>query len=81
MAQGLFLVGFTIDEVKQILAKAKAQLLQGKTIMEWEASGTKTRKEQAMPIRTVLEECAYALQQLDPDTYGKTVCRTQPRYV
>ncbi len=33
MAKGLFIVGFTVEEVLAIQAKAKKLLLEGKTIM------------------------------------------------
>jgi len=80
MAQGLFRVGFTLAEIKNILARAKEQLLAGKTIMEWEEGDVRSRKEQAMPIKDVLAECQDALQYLDPATYGRVITRTVPDY-
>jgi hypothetical protein len=35
MANGLFTVGFTLQEVRDIQSKAKALVLEGKTIMQW----------------------------------------------
>ena len=59
--------GFTADEVKAIQAKAKALLLEGKTIMSWnDGGGTSVTKQMVMPVAEVLEECAYALKRLEP---------------
>ena len=70
MAQGLFITGFTVAEVLQIQAKAKEFLIEGKTLMAWTDSGSNATKQFAMPVKDVLEECAYALRTLDPATYG-----------
>ncbi|NDD52885.1 hypothetical protein EBZ39_03225 [bacterium] len=71
MARGLFVVGFTQEEVEDILAKAKTFLLEGKTLMSWGESGSSASKEFAMPVREVLDECQHALRILDPGTYGR----------
>ncbi len=71
MAKGLFVVGFSVDEVLSIQAKAKKLLLEGKTIMSWSEGGVSATRQFAMPVQEVLAECAYALTQLDPDTYGQ----------
>jgi len=70
MARGLFVTGFTVSEVLAIQRKAKDLLLEGKTLMNWSDSGTSAGKQFTMPVSEVLEECAYALRRLDPDTYG-----------
>jgi hypothetical protein len=70
MAQGLFITGFTVAEVLQIQARAKQMLLEGKTLMTWSDSGSSASKQFPMSVREVLEECAYALRSLDPQTYG-----------
>ena len=70
MAQGLFITGFTVAEVLQIQAKAKEMLLEGKTLMGWGDSGSSVTKQFSMPVKDVLEECAFALRALDPQTYG-----------
>ena len=70
MAQGLFITGFTVAEVLQIQTKAKELLMEGKTLMEWIDSGSTATKQFTMPVKEVLEECAYALRILDPQTYG-----------
>ena len=67
MAQGLFVVGFTTEEVEAILAKAKTFLLEGKTLMEWGESGSSATKQFTMPVKDVLLECAHALPILDPE--------------
>lgn len=71
MAKGLFVTGFTVPEVLAIQAKAKALILEGKTIMNYTDSGTSVGKQFAMNPADVLDECAYALKKLDPATYGK----------
>lgn len=71
MAKGLFTVGFTVEEVLAIQKKAKALILEGKTLMSYSDSGTSASKQFTMPVADVLDECGYALQVLAPDTYGK----------
>lgn len=71
MAQGLFTTGFSVAEVLQIQAKAKEMLMEGKTTMAWGDSGSTVSKQYPMPVKEVLEECAYALRVLDPATYGR----------
>ena len=72
MAKGLFIIGFSTEEVLAIQAKAKALLLEGKTIMSWsDGGGTSVTMQHVMPVAEVLEECAYALRKLDPATYAK----------
>lgn len=77
MAQGLFSVGFTLQEVLEIESKAKALILEGKTIMQWGDGGTSAQKQFTMPVDKVLEECRYALRRLDPETYGRNITRTR----
>jgi len=72
MAAGLF-VNFTEVEVLQILAKAKALVLEGKTILNYGDQGTSVGKAFTMPVDKVIDECNYALRVLDPDTYGTPV--------
>ena len=71
MAQGLFTTGFSIAEIIQIQAKAKEMLLEGKTLMAWGDGGSQATKQFTMSVKEVLEECKFALQTLDPDTYGR----------
>jgi hypothetical protein len=70
MAQGLFIIGFSVAEVLQIQSKAKELLLEGKTVMAWGDSGSTVTKQFPMTVKEVLQECAYALRVLDPATYG-----------
>lgn len=70
MAQGLFIVGFTVAEVVLIQSKAKEMLMEGKTLMSWADGGSNATRQFAMPVKEVLEECAFALRTLDPETYG-----------
>jgi len=71
MAKGLFIVGFSIKEVLKIQKRAKELLMEGKTVMAWGDSGSSVNKQFVMPVEKVLEECAYALRLLDPETYGR----------
>lgn len=75
MAKGLFIVGFSVAEVLQIQAKAKALLMEGKTVMSWNEGGLSATRQFVMPVAEVLDECAYALRRLDPDTYGRPSSR------
>jgi hypothetical protein len=70
MARGLFITGFTVEEVLAIQAKAKQMLIEGKTVMSWGDSGTSVSKQFPMAVTETLEECAHALRVLDPATYG-----------
>lgn len=72
MAKGLFIVGFTVEEVLAIQAKAKKLLLEGKTIMSWNEGGVSASRQFVMPVQDMLEECAFALKKLAPETYGKS---------
>ncbi len=71
MARGLFITGFSLAEVLAIQQRAKALVLEGKTIMNWNDAETSVAKQFTMPVTDVLEECAHALRVLDPDTYGR----------
>lgn len=79
-ASGIF-VGLSESDIVAIRDKAVAMLKEGKTIMSYSDSGTNVSKQFVMPVKEVLAECKYALQQLDPDTYGKrvTIIRTDWR--
>ena len=54
----------------QIQTKAKEMLVEGKTVMGWGDGGSTATKQFTMPVKEVLEECAFALRTLDPATYG-----------
>lgn len=80
MAKGLFVVGFTVHEVLAIQTRAKALVMEGKTIMSWNDAETSASKQFAMPVDQVLDECAHALRILDPATYGKNRFATRSRF-
>lgn len=65
------MVGWTKQEVLDVLTRAKALLKEGKTVMTYTATGTSVGKQFTMPVADVVEECGYALQVLDPDSYPK----------
>lgn len=69
-AQGLFVTGFTVDEVLAIQAQAKKDVLAGRVITSYGDQGKSVQKQFAMPPGQILIECAYALKSLDPTTYG-----------
>ena len=71
MAQGSFIVGFTVAEILRIQAKAKEILMEGKTLMSWADSGSTATKQFPMTVDQTLAECAHALRVLDPATYGR----------
>lgn len=79
-ASGIF-IGLAESDILAIRDKAVAMLKEGKTIMSYSDSGTNVSKQFTMPVKEVLAECKMALQQLDPDTYGKrtTIIRTDWR--
>ncbi len=54
LTRGLFITGFTIGEVLAIQARAKALLLEGKTIMNWNDAETSVSKQFTMPVADVL---------------------------
>lgn len=71
MAQGLFTVGFTVDEILAILAIAKKNLMAGTLQTSWTLGESSSGSQVPMSTMDVLDECRYALQQLDPATYRK----------
>jgi len=61
---------WTIEEVQELLDKAKADLLDGKSITSWNSLGTSATMTTVLsPIR-MIEECTKFLQAVDPATYG-----------
>lgn len=66
---GLFLL-LPVDTILQIQAKAVQMVLSGTTVMAWEGEGTSVDKKFTMNPSDVLEECNFALKQLEPQTYG-----------
>lgn len=77
-ATGLFVKGFAASEVLAIQNKAKALLLEGKTLMNWSDNGTSVSKQFAMPVEKVLEECAYALAVFERGAEGENAGASSP---
>lgn len=74
MAKGLF-IGFSEKELLQARDNAKAAILNGggMVILNYSDSGTSVGKTWSLPPDVVLDEVRFALRQLDPDTYGKSL--------
>lgn len=72
MAKGIF-VGLPESDLLAIRDAAVADIKAGRVITSYTDSGTSVSKQYAMPPREMLEESTYALKQLDPDTYGRSV--------
>lgn len=81
MAKGLFIVGFSVQDVLDIQATAKANLKRGTLITSYSVSGTNVSKSLTAPTLEVLDECAHALRVLAPDKYRplRTIVRTRVR--
>jgi hypothetical protein len=81
MAKGLFTVGFTVQDVLDIQAKAKADMKRGQTITSYSVAGASFSKSQVAPVMEILDECRYALQVLDPARFGapRNIVRTSWR--
>ena len=71
MAEGFLRTNFTISEILVIHQRAKNLLMEGKTIMSYNESGTSVSKQFTLPVDVVLKECEFALQCMDPATYKK----------
>ncbi len=70
-----------ISDVLEIRAKAFSMLKEGATVMSWGNEATNVTKQFTLPIKEVLEQTAIFLKQADPDTYGRRITRTTPKYV
>jgi hypothetical protein len=68
-AQGIFLI-LEIPDIEAIVAQAVTLLKQGKTMMEYQDSGTHVVKQFPMTIQETLLEARYALMVKDPIKYG-----------
>lgn len=79
MAKGLFTVGFTVQDVLDIQARAKANLKAGVIMTSYSASGVSTGKQIAAPTMEVLDECRHALSVLDPQRYPAERICIRPR--
>lgn len=81
MAKGLFTVGFTLKEVEDILARAKANLKAGVIMTSYNTGATSTAKTIVAPTLEIVDECVHALKVLAPDRYrsAPTVLRANWR--
>lgn len=80
MAKGLFTVGFTVQDILDILAKAKANLKAGVIMTSYSASGVNTGKQLTAPTLEVVDECTHALTVLDPVRYPAKRIAIRPRF-
>ncbi len=79
---GLFLQGVdTEDDVLVIRSEAIAMHRKGAVyVTSWGSEGTNVSKFSGMRLDALIKECNAFLQSLDPDTYGKRITRTKPRF-
>jgi hypothetical protein len=84
MAIGIFLIG--VDEIDTVLAIRTALISNslisdgGKTTVNYTSDGLTVTKQFTIPPIQLLRECNDFLRKADPDTYGRKVTRTRPRY-
>jgi hypothetical protein len=71
MAEGFLKTNFTLAEILVIHQRAKEFLFEGKTLMSWNEAGSSASKQFTLPVDVVLKECEFALQRMDPATYGR----------
>ena len=64
-------VGFTLQEVEEILAAQKAELK--KTLAAYANDGSTVTKRRVDEIHAIIAACQKALRKLDPETYGRPV--------
>lgn len=71
MAAPDYTVGFTREEVEDILATQKAELK--RTLAAWSESGSAVTKRRVDEIHAIIEACQKALRRLAPQVYGRPV--------
>ena len=71
MAAPDYTVGFTREEVEDILATQKAELK--RTLAAWSESGSAVTKRRVDEIHAIIEACQKALRRLAPEIYGRPV--------
>ena len=64
-------IGFTREEVEEILAAQKEELK--RTLAAWSESGSTVTKRRIDEIHAVIEACQRALRRLAPEIYGRPV--------
>ena len=70
MATPDYSIGFTQQEVEEILAAQKAELK--RTLAAWSESGSSVTKRRIDEIHAIIAACQGALRKLAPDVYGRT---------
>ena len=63
-------IGFTREEVEEILAAQKAELK--RTLAAWSESGSSVSKRRVDEIHAIIEACQRALRKIAPEVYGKS---------
>ncbi len=66
-----YTVGFTREEVEDILASQKAELK--RSLAAWSESGSAVTKRRVDEIHAIIEACQRALKKLAPEVYGRPV--------
>ena len=64
-------IGFTREEVEEILAAQKEELK--RTLAAWSESGSTVTKRRIDEIHAVIDACQKALRRLAPEIYGRPV--------
>lgn len=64
-------IGFTREEVEEILTTQKAELK--RTLAAWSESGSSVTKRRTDEIHAIIGACQSALRKLAPDVYGRPV--------
>lgn len=64
-------IGFTREEVEEILAAQKAELK--RTLAAWSESGSSVSKRRIDEIHAIIAACQTALRKLAPEIYGTPV--------
>ena len=79
---GVF-VGLSEYDLLQVRAKARAAAAEGRAVTSFSTPGLSGSHQVTMPPHEVLLEVTYALQKLDPVTYGRSLItrRTQIRFL
>ena len=71
MAAPDYSVGFTREELEEILAAQKAELK--RTLAAWSESGSSVTKRRVDEIHAIIAACQAALRKLAPEVYGRPV--------
>jgi hypothetical protein len=64
-------IGFTREEVEEILAVQKAELK--RTLAAWSESGSSVSKRRIDEIHAIIAACQAALRRLAPEIYGRPI--------